>query len=128
MTSLELYRILIPGHAAVLEATITTWLTLASIRHSAAEWGAVYAYAMVFYAAHQIEVTPGTGAGSGDAGVVGPVISQRDGDLSRTYAAPAISSAGGSSDDAALASTRYGQAYLDLRNSRAATTPFLVQA
>lgn len=127
MTSLQLYRALIPGHAAVLETTILVWLELAATRHTASTWGAVYAAAMVFWAAHHIETLPGTGAGSDAAGTVGPLISQRDGDLSRTYAQPA-SSSGGGSDDAALASTRYGQTYLDLRNSRAATTPSLVRA
>lgn len=126
MTLLERYRILVPGHSAVLNPTVQAWLDLAESRHTRSAWGAVYDSAMVFWAAHGIEVTPGTGAGSSDASAVGPVISQRDGDLSRTYAAPALSS--GSTADGSLGSTRYGQQYLDLRNSRVATAPFFVSA
>lgn len=123
MTDLELYRLLIPGHAVVLNDTVLAYIAAAKRRHLESAWGAVYQDAMVWYAAHLIETTPGTGAGSGDAGVVGPVISQKDGDLSRTYAAPASS---GGSSSGSLGTTTYGQEYLNLRNSRAATAPSLV--
>jgi Protein of unknown function (DUF4054) len=124
VTSLELYRILVPAHSAVLEDTINVWLELAAKRHNYADWGPIYAEAMVLWAAHGIETSPGSGGGSGGAGVVGPIISQKDGDLSRTYAYS--SSSGGSSADSRLATTTYGQMYLDLRNSRAAIGPMFV--
>jgi hypothetical protein len=126
VTLLELYRTMIPAHAAVDEAVVLQWLALAERRHTASAWGAVYDEAMVSWAAHFIEITPGTGAGSSSSSPVGPLISQKDGDLSRTYAAP-VSPVGGAYDGS-MSRTIYGEAYLDLRNSRAAITPFTVTA
>ena len=124
MSSLALYRALVPGHAAVLDATVETWLELAARRHSAAAFGTVYAEAMVWWAAHFVELTPGTGAGSSSGSTVGQILSQKDGDLSVTYAN--TTSSGGSGGTGDLTTTRYGQLYLDLRNSRAAMAPGVV--
>lgn len=124
-TSLETYRALVPGHAVVPDATVLAFLEAAAQAHGAGAWGAVYVQAMIWYAAHAIETTPGTGVGNDSGDAVGPIVSQKDGDLSRTYAAPAGMSSG-SSADMDLASTRYGQAYLRLRASRAATSPMRV--
>lgn len=123
---LELYRQLVPAHASVLEATVSVWLGLAVQAHNISAWGAVYQQAMVWWAAHHVETIPGTGAGSDDAAAVGPLVSQRDGDLSRSYAPPAGSVAA-TGADADLATTRYGQLYLRLRASRAATSPCVVR-
>lgn len=130
MSTLELYRSLIPDHAPVLDGVITARLELAAKRHDASRWGNVYAEAMVYYAAHLVEMTPGSGApGAPSSGSVqGPLISQRDGDLSRTYAAPATSSTSTEvGTDAWLMLTSYGQQYLDLRNTREATMPRFVR-
>ncbi len=86
MSSLALYRTLVPSHSAVTDATVEVWLELAARRHSAPVFGRVYAEAMVWWAAHFVELTPGTGAGSSSSSTVGPIISQKDGDVSRTYA------------------------------------------
>jgi hypothetical protein len=118
------YRILIPAHASVSNGTVNAWLGIAIRRHSALAWGAVYGEAMLFYAAHFVDRLPSSG-GAGSGGATGPLTSQRDGDLSRSYAAPASSGSSSSSDDA-LATTEYGRAYLDLRDSRAATGPMVV--
>lgn len=117
--SLALYRTLVPAHSAVADDTVTTMLELAARRHTASAWGQVYAEGMVFFAAHQVERTPGLVSGSGSASETGTITSQRDGDLSRSYAPPA--SSGMTSSDAELQTTRYGQRYLDLRGSRAAS-------
>jgi hypothetical protein len=119
--SLALYRSLVPAHSSVVDGTVEVWLELAARRHTATAWGAVYPEAMVWWAAHQIERLPGSGASGGGASEVGVVTSQSDGDLSRTYAVPSEATASG--PDAALNSTRYGQLYLELRNSRAASAP-----
>lgn len=124
MTSLQLYRALVPAHSSVVDGTVTTYLELAARRHTASAWGVVYPEAMVWFAAHMIERAPGLVSGTGGGSDVGNVISQTDGDLSRTYASPAALS--GSSSDAWLASTRYGQLYLDLRDTRAASAPTAV--
>jgi hypothetical protein len=130
MSSLALYQALIPDHAAVDPAVIEAYLVLAAQRHDASRWGpAVYPTAMVWYAAHLIETTPGSGApGAPSSGAVqGPLISQKDGDLSRTYAAPAASSGSGEGGTAWLTLTAYGQRYLDLLNTRESSLPRFVR-
>lgn len=126
MTSLELYRSLIPGHENVANPTITTWLELAARRHDASAWGAVYAEGMVFWAAHRIERLPGSGACGGGASEVGPITAQSDGDLSRSYGAAGGSGASSSAIDAELSTTRYGLLYLDLRDTRPGAGPDVV--
>lgn len=122
-SSLDLYRTLVPAHSAVSDDFVETMLELATRRHTASAWGQVYPEAMVWWAAHRVQCTPGSGAGGSTADAVGPVVSQSDGDLSRTYAQPASDSAASAED---LTSTRYGQAYLDLRRTRAASTATVV--
>lgn len=107
----------------MLDGTINTWLEITIRRHTAADWGAMYPEAIVWWTAHAIETTPGTGAGSDSAEVTGALLSQRDGDLSRTYAAPIGPASTGSST---FGSTHYGQMYLDLLRSRAVQVPFYV--
>lgn len=130
MTSLELYRVLVPDHAVVLDGVIEAYLQLAAQRHTADRWGDAYVTAMIWYAAHLVETTPGSGApGAPTSGQVqGPLISQKDGDLSRTYAEPASASAGATGDDAWLLLTTYGQRYLEIRSTRAAAAPTFVRA
>lgn len=123
--SLDLYRALVPAHSSVADDTVETYLELATRRHTAGAWGAVYPEAMVWWAAHRIQRTPGLVSGSGGADEVGQITSQSDGDLSRSYAAQATT---GNTGDDELASTRYGQAYLDLRRTRAASGPTRVGA
>lgn len=131
MSSLALYRALIQGHdpLLVVDATVNTWLALAAKRHSATAFGAVFPEAMVFWAAHKIETTPGTGAGgSGSSGATGPVLSKKDGDLAISYGAAGAGSSVVSGSDADYLRTTYGFAYLDLRNSRSAVAPGVVGA
>jgi hypothetical protein len=127
--SLELYQALIPEHSAVDPNLILVRLSAAVRRHNAAAWGDVYGEAMVWWAAHMLQLQPGSGApGAPSTGnAQGPLISQKDGDLSRTYAAPATSSTSAAvGSDAWWMLTTYGQLYLDLRNSRAEASPFVV--
>lgn len=125
--TLELYRELIPEHSAVDSNVILAKLALASRRHSLGALGDVAGEAIVYYAAHLVQLQPGSGApgapSSGNA--QGPLISQRDGDLSRTYASPTTSSSGGGGADAWWLLTSYGALYLDLIRSRAETAPFV---
>lgn len=124
------YREIVIEHASVADAPIQAWLGIAVRRHNAAAFGDVYYDAMVYYAAHGVQLQPGSGApgAPSSSNAQGPLISQRDGDLSRTYAAPASSSSGGGGPgtDAWLLLTTYGQLYLDMRDSRAETSPFVV--
>lgn len=128
MSSLALYRALVPEHAAVVDATVSTWLELAARRHTASVFGRVYPEAMVWWAAHRIQRSPGSGASSSaSAEDVGTLVMQRDGDLTRQYAQPSSASSVGSSADAELRTTRYGELYLELRDSRAGVGPTAVR-
>lgn len=118
MSSLSLYRSRILDHASIADGTIEDYLSEAATLHpNATVWGNAYALAMVYYAAHQIERTPGLGSGTADD--VGGIASKSDGDLSVSYGGAAAT---GDPDDG-LQTTRYGQRYLQLRASRAAGRP-----
>jgi hypothetical protein len=126
--TLELYRSLVPEHALVDSNLILARLSTAVRRHNQASFGEVYGEAMVWWAAHMIQLQPDSGApgapSSGNA--QGPLISQKDGDISRTYAAPATSTASAAAgSDAWWYLTAYGPLYLDLLRSRAETAPFV---
>lgn len=104
--SLSLYRLLIPGHAGVPDATVEAWLSMAAQRHSAAAFGAVYSSAMVFYAASGLD--PLVQAGQAGA-------------LAGNVCAPAAGSTG--KQAVSQQDNIYWARYLDLRGSRAAGAP-----
>ena len=101
MTELEYFRLLAPEFASVPDATVNSWLTMAGnlivVGCLDAERAAM---AQALYAAHLLTLSTAGGA-------VGAVVSEREGDLSRTYA----TIKGG---DTLLGSTSYGQQYIDL--------------
>lgn len=102
MTALEYFRLLAPEYAATSDATVNKWLAMADLQ--AAETCFTderAAMAQALYAAHLLALSEG-GASSG-----GAIVSEREGDLSRTYA----TIKGG---DTLLGSTSYGQQYIDL--------------
>ena len=102
MTELEYFRLLAPEFASVPDATVNSWLTMADLQ--AAETCFTddrAAMAKALYAAHLLALSEG-GASSG-----GTIVSEREGDLSRTYATI-------KGCDTVLGSTSYGQQYIDL--------------
>lgn len=102
MTALEYFRLLAPEYADTIDATVNKWLAMANLQ--AAETCFTderAAMAQALYAAHLLALSEG-GASSG-----GAIVSEREGDLSRTYA----TIKGG---DTLLGSTSYGQQYIDL--------------
>lgn len=120
MSTLERYRVMVPAHAAVADAVVLLELELAVADHTASAWGTRFDDGMVWAAAHSVELSP---AVQGGAQVTGPLTSQRDGDLSRTYASLARSD-----DDDWWRLTWYGQRYLDTRSKLAAVGPRWVSA
>ena len=101
MTALEYFRLLAPEYSATLDATVNQWLAVANLQ--AAETCFTddrAAMAKALYAAHLLTLSTAGGA-------VGAVVSEREGDLSRTYA----TIRGG---DTVLGSTSYGQQYIEL--------------
>jgi hypothetical protein len=121
---LATFRGLVPGLDGVGDPMVQVWLNLAVKRHNVAVFGSVYDEAMIFYAAHFLQTISGPSGTGGSGAAAGALTGQRDGDLSRSYAAPAAS-AGGSASDDALRTTEYGRTYLDLRNSRSGVGPFV---
>ena len=101
MTELEYFRLLAPEFASVPDATVNSWLTMAGnlivVGCLDAERAAM---AQALYAAHLLTLSTAGGA-------VGAVVSEREGDLSRTYATI-------KGCDTVLGSTSYGQQYIDL--------------
>ena len=101
MTELEYFRLLAPEFASVPDATVNSWLTMAGnlivVGCLDAERAAM---ARALYAAHLLTLSTAGGA-------VGAVVSEREGDLSRTYATI-------KGCDTVLGSTSYGQQYIEL--------------
>ena len=100
MTKLEYFRLLAPEFASVPDAAVNSWLTMAG---NLIEVGCLdaerAAMAQALYAAHLLALSEG-GAG-------GAIVSEREGDLSRTYATI-------KGCDTLLGSTSYGQQYIEL--------------
>lgn len=101
MTKLEYFRLLAPEFASVPDAAVNSWLTMAG---NLIEVGCLdaerAAMAQALYAAHLLTLSTAGGA-------VGAVVSEREGDLSRTYATI-------KGCDTVLGSTSYGQQYIEL--------------
>lgn len=101
MTKLEYFRLLAPEFASAPDATVNSWLTMAG---NLIEVGCLdaerAAMAQALYAAHLLTLSTAGGA-------VGAVVSEREGDLSRTYATI-------KGCDTVLGSTSYGQQYIEL--------------
>ena len=100
MTPLEYFRLLAPEFASVADETVNRWLVMADLQ--AAETCFTddrAAMAQALCAAHLLALSEG--------GAVGAVVSEREGDLSRTYA----TIKGG---DTVLGSTPYGRQYIEL--------------
>ena len=101
MTELEYFRLLAPEFASVPDATVNSWLTMAGnlivVGCLDAERAAM---AQALYAAHLLTLSTAGGA-------VGAVVSEREGDLSRTYATI-------KGCDTVLGSTSYGQQYIEI--------------
>lgn len=104
MTPLEYFRLFATEFAALADATVGGWLTIADGRiETAGLDDERAAQAVALYAAHLLKVS--TVAASGSAG--GTVTSEREGDLSRSYAVVKGS-------DTETGSTPYGLQYLEL--------------
>ena len=104
---------MIPAHAAVSNTLVETQLTLAAQAHTASAWGAVYAQAMVYYAAAAIEPQVAAGVIGQGAGVPCPPPPPPGTEpVKPTVREP---------------STVYWERYLQLRSSRIATAPTQVR-
>lgn len=104
-TSLEYFRIIAKQFASVSDAEVNVWLDIAGLNaNTACLMGDRANLALALYAAHLIDLDASNQIGEGGRG---NVTSEREGDLSRTYAA-------GSGDDTWMGSTGYGQQYSNM--------------
>jgi hypothetical protein len=120
--AVDLYRALVPGHAAVPPTTISVFIGQASLQHSPAAFGALFTTAMVYYAAHMVEKTPGLGPSL--ASEVATVTGQTDGDVSRQY--QTAMSTDPNRRNPWLSTTVYGQQYLSILAGLPATKPITI--
>lgn len=118
------YLLRIPAHSSVPREAISMHLADVMGVHCAEAWGDRYTLAMIYLAAHNIEMTPGYG--SFGAGETTPLTGQRDGDLQRQYAGQSAGGGFESNEEAFLKTTIYGRRFLALREGVAAIRPFVV--
>lgn len=122
MTSLELFRALVPAMASIGNPVVEQYLETASCRLCATAFGAKWQEASVWLAAHiMYRVVPGAGAAI--PGVPGAVSSLKTGDESIGFA---VAAATGGTVDADLFGTAYGAQYVALRDTRAAAAPTFI--
>jgi hypothetical protein len=107
-TALEYFRMLAPEFSGMSDNAVQPWLGVAGERIVADCLSANgQAQAQALYAAHLIKLRDISASGTIAAG---PVISEKEGDLQRTYAAPSAQAAQRGLIDA----TTYGKQYADL--------------
>jgi len=112
VTPLEYFRIVATQYASMSDQEVQVWIGIAELT-SADFSGCLgeerYNLALALLAAHLITVQNST-AGSGGAVVSGPITSEKEGDLSRTYA----NNVSSSSSSNPLDSTTYGKQYMSI--------------
>lgn len=102
-TSLQYFRLLATEFASVIDATVNTWLDIAAQDvYTPCLNAEELARANALMAAHLMKLSSDAASG-----VAGPIKSEREGDLSRTYGSIA-------GDNTVLGSTTYGMQYLQL--------------
>lgn len=102
-TSLQYFRLFATEFASVIDATVNTWLGIAAQDvYAPCLSTEELARANALMAAHLMKLSSDAASG-----VAGPIKSEREGDLSRTYGSV-------SGDNTVLGSTIYGMQYLQL--------------
>lgn len=96
-----------PEFETIPEARLQLFIEDAMLQVSKKAWGKLYEQGVLALAAHLLKITP-TGKGGGSPY---PVSSKTAGSLSIGYAVPTTSNI----DEALLATTVYGQRYIQLR-------------
>lgn len=104
------------------DAKIDRWLAQAERRINTTQWGEKADDGLLWLTAHllKIQCDIATAASGGTGSPSGPVSSKKVGDLSVTYSAPVFTTFR-KATDRFLASTTYGQYYLDLKSTVFAT-------
>lgn len=136
MTTLEAFRVVAPEFAAKTDAQVNAVIEFVSPMVSEARFGKLYPHALAYLAAHwlawQALIAAGNdGSGSGTASTGGAltggkIVSEKEGDLARSYAdTSSKNTAGSSSYTDNLERTAYGLEYK--RIARLVITPILTR-
>lgn len=123
---LALFRIIASEFSATTDDTVSGWISVCLSRVSTDAFGTRTGEAIARLVAHELTMAARSAdAASGGAAGAGAVTALRAGDLSVNYggvnAALALTH-----EEAAYQQTSHGLAYLQIRDSRAATGPLLV--
>lgn len=105
------FRVRYPEFARVADQQIALALSDAALHFSNKAWGKFYALGLQALAAHMVALASRIRPGQLAAAAV-PITSKRAGDVQISYA----STQGASMADTILATTAYGQRYLELRS------------
>lgn len=117
-----------PELNAATDAQITVWSNVAANLCNPARWRTLCSDAHALLTAHYLATAPGLGLGEGgiDLGeVAGPLTAEADGPGSRSFGAVASGEAM-TGEDALLATTAYGRAFLQLRRAQRGFGAFVV--
>lgn len=92
------------------DETVGLVISEAALEVDQTAWGKFYQAGVMALAAHMLSIS-GRRGGDGAGALPGPVTSKKAGDIALSYAAPPVANI----SEAMLASTAYGQRYLQLR-------------
>ena len=105
--------------ALLQDPSLDVFIEMAKERTDRGFYGVKYNHAVALMAAHIAFLlgagTLGAGSGNAEGGSTGSITSKREGDLSVSYGAGAVSASAGNLGDAELSQTRWGLMLLALR-------------
>ena len=105
--------------ALLQDPSLDVFIEMAKERTDSAFYGVKYNHAVALMAAHIAFLlgagTLGAGSGNAEGGSTGSITSKREGDLSVSYGAGAVSASAGNLGDAELSQTRWGLMLISLR-------------
>lgn len=114
MTALEVFRLIAPEFSAIPDDTVNTALEFVSNELSESKFGSDYTKTHAYLAAHFLawQALISSGGSTSGAATGGKVISEKEGDLSRSYSDSSSSSTSYTDN---LERTAYGLEYIRLR-------------
>ena len=105
--------------ALMQDPSLDVYVEMAKERTDRGFYGVKYNHAVALMAAHIAFLlgagTLGAGSGNAEGGSTGSITSKREGDLSVSYGAGAVSASAGNLGDAELSQTRWGLMLISLR-------------
>lgn len=125
---LKTFRLLAPDLADATEDMVLAYRKLAEPMISESKFGDLYPQALVYLTAHRMAYQNliAEGGSSSGAVIAGNVISEKEGDLQRSYGSAGSGASGGTGGTDAYDKTAYGILFKQIRDMRilAAATRF----